>query len=73
MINDIRRYMVFIWILFAFMLFIVLTVITTSCSPMSDLNKLLGLEDDNILEEIVECGIDECFDVDIDLTGDSKE
>lgn len=43
------------------------------CSPAKKANGALGLQDDNILEESLEWGLDKGLDIKVDLTGSSPE
>jgi|GEM_PF-2550527 len=58
---------------YAMRLAIIMTVLVLSITACSYLNKKVGLDDDNIIEESVEGLIEYKTGLDIDLTPGSKE
>jgi hypothetical protein len=62
-------------IVFAILLFSAAVVALTfiCCNPVEAFNDKVGLEDDNIAEELIEFGIKEKTGIDLDLTPRSPE
>lgn len=50
-----------------------ISALVCSCNPVVEFYSLVGWEEDNVLEEVLEYAIEEATDLSIDLTPSSPE
>lgn len=61
------------WLLLCILVLFVFTTWLFGCSAISDVEKKAGIEEDNVIEEVVEFVIEKETGIDIDLSPDSPE